>query len=41
MDKGAWQATTHGVAESDMTEQLTLSLMLASKVAIMWGSSQK
>ena len=27
MDRGAWRATVHGVAESDMTEQLTLSLI--------------
>ena len=24
MDRGAWQATAHGVAESDMTEQISL-----------------
>ena len=27
MDGGAWQATVHGVAESDKIEQLTLSLL--------------
>ena len=24
MDRGAWQGTVHGVAESDMTEQLSI-----------------
>ena len=28
MDRGAWQATVHGVSESDTTEQLTLSVIL-------------
>ena len=27
MERGAWQATVHGVAESDTTEQLSLSLL--------------
>ena len=26
--RGSWQATVYGVAESDMTEQLTLSLSI-------------
>ena len=26
MDRGAWGATVHGVAESDMTKQLILTL---------------
>ena len=27
MDRGAWQATVHGVTESDTIKQLTLSLI--------------
>ena len=27
VDRGAWQATVHGVTESDMTEQLSLYCM--------------
>ena len=33
MDRGAWQATVPGVAELDMTEQLTLSL---SNKLLLW-----
>ena len=28
IDRGTWRATVHGVAESDMTEQLSISLFL-------------
>ena len=30
MDRGAWQATVHGVTESDVTEQLTVTLSFLS-----------
>ena len=33
MGSGAWQATVHRITESDMTEQLTLSLALLLCVA--------
>ena len=32
MDRRAWRATVHGVAESEMTEQFTLSLSHFSRV---------
>ena len=31
MDRGAWRVIVHGVAESDMIEQLTLSLSYSNK----------
>ena len=30
VDRGAWQATVHGAAESDTTERLTLSLIITT-----------
>ena len=35
MDGGAWQATVHGVAGSDMTEKLTFSLQDLFKILLM------
>ena len=34
MDRGAWQVTVHGVAESDMAEQLTLTLSFLLQVLV-------
>ena len=34
MDRGTWQASVHGVTESDMTERLTLSLSLGKSSTI-------
>ena len=38
MDRGTWLATVHGVTESDMTEQLTLVIVLLTKADSMLGS---
>ena len=38
MDRGAGQATVLGVAESDTTEQLTLSYRSSHKLQKGWGN---
>ena len=36
-DRGTWGATVHGVAESDITEQLTLSLSSVVDRSLKWS----
>ena len=38
MDMGGWQATVHGVAEWDMTEQLSVSLVAVRRLLIPMAS---
>ena len=40
MDRGAWRATICGIAESEMTEQLTLLLLLLLLIKMIKDSKQ-
>ena len=42
LDRGGWGATVHGITESDMTEQLTLSFSLWTffDIAFLWGGNE-
>ena len=41
MDRGAWQPPVHGLTKSDMTDQLTFSLLLCSSSLLMRKRAQR